>query len=213
MVIFAPSTTDPPTTAPDRTALSVLALFQTVVNGPEDDVPQCAAVVSQVPAPPRVEALPDQKSVEASTEALPTARHRRDTTRSLCFILQNRMRKLRILRTSCYGVRINRTARCPELSLRWRFMRKIQVRLTAPIIPESGRFVNPDFQVLFNYFPERDQALIPPADPQPRIRFLWMDRHAKRLESLQLASSVEGVGRSKRKPAAPFRRGQSNYRR
>jgi hypothetical protein len=40
-----------------------------------------------------------------------------------------------------------------------------------------------------------------------------MDSHAKRLECVQLAGAVEGVGQSKRKLAAPFQRGQSNYRR
>jgi hypothetical protein len=109
------------------------------------------------------------------------------------FHITEQVEEVTILRTSCYGVRINRTARRPELSLRWRFLRKIQVRLTAPIISENGRFVNSDFQVFFKYFPERDQALIPPAGPPSRP-------HAKRLECVQLAGAVEGVG-------------QSNYRR
>src|ERR1039458_9962157 len=69
------------------------------------------------------------------------------------FHITEQVEEVTILRTSCYGVRINQTARCPELSLRWRYMRKIQVRLTAPSCPESGMFVTPVFQVFLRAGP------------------------------------------------------------
>ena len=74
------------------------------------------------------------------------------------FHITEQVEEVTILRTSCYGVRINQTARCPELSLRWRFMRKIQVRLTAPIMPRKREGCQHCFSSIFR---NRDKALIP----------------------------------------------------
>ena len=55
MVMGAPITIEPPAPVPagvSMVASSLLALFQTVVKGPEMSVPQRASVVFQVPAPP-----------------------------------------------------------------------------------------------------------------------------------------------------------------
>src|SRR5205823_1328701 len=68
MVIAVPSTTEPPPTLKYSVAVSLRALFQTVVNGPEVEFPHRALVVSQVPAPPSVVPLPDQNSTVACTE-------------------------------------------------------------------------------------------------------------------------------------------------
>ena len=61
MVMAAPITIEPPAPVPlSIMALSVLALFHTVVKGPDVEVPQRARVVFQVPGPPWVVPSPDQ---------------------------------------------------------------------------------------------------------------------------------------------------------
>src|SRR6266704_636256 len=68
---------EPPAPVPLSTvASSLLALFQTVVKGPAVDVPQCAAVVSHVPAPPWTVPLPLQNNCVACSEAAPRIRQR-----------------------------------------------------------------------------------------------------------------------------------------
>ena len=52
-----------------------------------------------------------------------------------------------IPRTSRCGIPVNWIARCPELTLRWRFVRKIGVWLTVLIMPRKRGVVNIVFQV------------------------------------------------------------------